>query len=111
MTTHVHDRIIVEWRSRPRAREGDVLEVIRADYGTSYRSAGTMATSTSTRRWAAPELSRDESREDREDREDQEDREDGPAATVTAGKGRNNLGRSSGGSEIRHTADAEGSRH
>jgi hypothetical protein len=40
MKTETHDRIVVESEKvgRP-AREGEVLEVIEASYGTSYRVA------------------------------------------------------------------------
>jgi len=40
MKTQTHDRIVVESEKvgRPQ-REGDVLEVIEASYGTSYRVA------------------------------------------------------------------------
>ncbi|HET9457838.1 MAG TPA: DUF1918 domain-containing protein [Candidatus Limnocylindrales bacterium] len=40
MTTKAHDRIIVESEKvGQRAREGDILEVIEASYGTRYRVA------------------------------------------------------------------------
>ena len=40
MTAKIHDRIVVESEKVGiRAREGDVLEVIEASYGTRYRVA------------------------------------------------------------------------
>jgi hypothetical protein len=40
MTAKIHDRIVVESEKvGMRAREGDVLEVIEASYGTRYRVA------------------------------------------------------------------------
>ena len=40
MTTQTHDRIVVESEKvGQRPREGDVLEVIEASYGTRYRVA------------------------------------------------------------------------
>ena len=40
MTTRIHDRIVVDSEKvGERAREGEILEVIEADYGTRYRVA------------------------------------------------------------------------
>ena len=40
MTTKTHDRIVVESEKVGKApREGDILEVIEASYGTRYRVA------------------------------------------------------------------------
>lgn len=40
MTAKAHDRIVVESEKvGQRAREGDILEVIEASYGTRYRVA------------------------------------------------------------------------